>query len=134
MLLPAGGAKGFGLALLVDLMAGGLSSGAIGDAVQPLYGDPAAPYGCSNLFIAIDVAGFRPLDEFEDAASAFAGKVRASRRAPGVDAICAPGDRAASAHASFNGEVSLSAGAASALRDAALKLGVSPPDGLTART
>jgi LDH2 family malate/lactate/ureidoglycolate dehydrogenase len=36
MLLPAGGAKGFGLAMMVDLLAGGLSSGAIGEEVRPL--------------------------------------------------------------------------------------------------
>src|SRR5258708_2371719 len=60
MLLPAAGAKGFGLAVMIDLLAGGLSSGAIGDAVQPLYGDVAIPYGCSNLFIAIDIGGFPP--------------------------------------------------------------------------
>jgi LDH2 family malate/lactate/ureidoglycolate dehydrogenase len=39
MLLPAAGPKGFGLAVMVDLLAGGLSGGAIGDAERqrPLW-------------------------------------------------------------------------------------------------
>ena len=39
MLLPAAGPKGFGLAFVIDLLCGGLSDGAIGAEVRPLYGD-----------------------------------------------------------------------------------------------
>src|SRR5262249_42751176 len=49
MLLPAAGPKGFVMAMMVDLLCGGLSSGAIGDEVRPLYGDPAVPYRCALL-------------------------------------------------------------------------------------
>src|ERR1700716_4243659 len=58
MLLPAAGPKGFGLAVAIDLLCGGLSGGAVGDQVAPLYGDPATPYRCSHLFLAIDPARF----------------------------------------------------------------------------
>jgi LDH2 family malate/lactate/ureidoglycolate dehydrogenase len=56
MLLPAAGPKGYGLAFIVDLICGGLSDGAIGPEVAPLYGDPTLPYRCAHLFIAVDVA------------------------------------------------------------------------------
>ena len=127
MLLPAAGPKGFGLATMIDLLAGGLSSGAIGDAVQPLYGDLSKPYGCSNLFIAIDIKGFRPVAEFEHDASRFADKVRASRRAPGTTDIRMPGDRAARAHRDSSGTVAIAATTLASLRASALKLNVAVP-------
>ena len=64
MLLPSGGAKGFGLSFLIDLLCGLLSQGATGAQVRPLYGDFSVPYDCSHLFIAIDVAHFCELDWF----------------------------------------------------------------------
>jgi LDH2 family malate/lactate/ureidoglycolate dehydrogenase len=132
MLLPAAGAKGFGLAVMIDLLAGGLSSGAIGDAVQPLFGDMSKPYGCSNLFVAIDIAGFRPLDEFAEQASKFGKKVRSSRRAPGAGDIRMPGDRASKAHRMFSGDLLIAASTAAALRDAARRLDVPIPQQLNA--
>ena len=91
MLLPAAGPKGFGLAFMIDLFCGGLSSGAIADAVQPLYGAPALTYGCAHFFLAVDVAHFCARDTFEAAVGAFSAKVEASARAPGVDRIFSPG-------------------------------------------
>jgi LDH2 family malate/lactate/ureidoglycolate dehydrogenase len=92
MLLPAAGAKGFGLAFLIDLMCGLLSGGATGDAVKPLYGDPSIPYDCSHLYIAVDVAHFCELSAFRAAAARAAERVRCSRRAPGVPRIFSPGE------------------------------------------
>jgi LDH2 family malate/lactate/ureidoglycolate dehydrogenase len=97
MLLPAGGAKGFALAALIDLVAGGLSAGAIGDEVRPLYGDPKVPYRCAHFFLAIDISRFRPVDEFAAAAEVLASRVRASRPAPSSDPVRMPGDRALAA-------------------------------------
>jgi LDH2 family malate/lactate/ureidoglycolate dehydrogenase len=127
MLLPAAGAKGFGLALMIDLLAGGLSSGAIGDAVQPLYGDLSKPYGCSNLFIAIHIEGFRPLSGFEQDASRFADKVRTSRRAPRAAEIRMPGDRAAHARRESQGTVTVATSTLTALRAAAERFHVPLP-------
>jgi LDH2 family malate/lactate/ureidoglycolate dehydrogenase len=127
ILLPAAGPKGFGLAFMIDLLAGGLSSGAIGDAVQPLYGDLTKPYDCANLFLAIDIAGFRPLADFVADASSFADKARASRRAPGTTEIRMPGDRAARAHRDTDGTVAIAASTAASLRTSAARLNVAVP-------
>lgn len=56
-LLPAAGAKGFGLALMVDFLCA-LSGGAALHEVPSMYGDPASPSQCSWLFLAIDPAHF----------------------------------------------------------------------------
>ncbi len=92
MLLPAAGPKGFGLAFLLDLMCGLLSGGASGAEVQPLYGDPAVPYDCSHLFIAIDVAHFGNPAVFRSAAAAAAQRIRDGERAPGVNELRTPGE------------------------------------------
>lgn len=87
MLLPAAGPKGFGLAVMVDLLCGGVSGGALGAEVQPLYGAADTPYDCSHWFMAIDAgAALAPR------AAGFAERIRGSARAPGVGAVYAPGD------------------------------------------
>lgn len=92
MLLPAAGPKGFGLAFMIDLMCGLLSGGASGEAVRPLYGDPAIPYDCSHLFIAIDVGHFCDPAWFRAQAAAAAQRLRDGKRAPGVARLFAPGE------------------------------------------
>lgn len=92
MLLPAAGPKGFGLALMIDLMCGLLSGGASGAKVNPLYGDPAVPYDCSHLFIAIDVAHFCDPSSFRAQAAAAAQHIRGGKRAPGTSELFVPGE------------------------------------------
>jgi LDH2 family malate/lactate/ureidoglycolate dehydrogenase len=92
MLLPSGGAKGFGLAFLIDLLCGLLSQGATGSQVRPLYGDFSVPYDCSHLFIAIDVAHFCDLDWFRRQAAAAAERIRCGQHAPGVAQLFTPGE------------------------------------------
>jgi LDH2 family malate/lactate/ureidoglycolate dehydrogenase len=92
MLLPSGGAKGFGLSFMIDLMCGLLSQGAFGAQVRPLYGDFATPYDCSHLFIAIDVAHFCDADWFRQQTATAAERIRNGKRAPGVEALYTPGE------------------------------------------
>jgi LDH2 family malate/lactate/ureidoglycolate dehydrogenase len=91
MLLPAAGPKGFGLALAIDLLCGGLSGGAITDEVNPLYGDPRQPYRCSHLFLGIDPAAFG-ITDLGRRVGAVQEKTRNAKRAPGSDTLYAPGD------------------------------------------
>ncbi len=94
MLLPAAGPKGFGLAFVIDLLCGGLSGGAIGAEVRPLYGDPAQPYQCSQLFLAIHVGHFPAADTFAARVQDQAARVSGSKRAQGVERVYAPGELA----------------------------------------
>ncbi len=124
MLLPAAGPKGFGLAFMIDLFCGGLASGAIGEAVKPLYGDPKMPYGCAHFFLAIDVAHFRALGDFAAAADGFADKLRGSKRALGVERLYAPGEPAQALKASNAGTCPLAPETARDLAALASSLGV----------
>lgn len=109
MLLPAAGPKGYGLAFMVDLLCGGLSGGAIGAEVAPLYGDPARPYRCSNFFLAIDTGHFVAPAAFASRASSELQRVADARRAPGVERVYAPGELAWAMRTSADGRCRLPA-------------------------
>lgn len=91
MLLPAAGPKGFGLAVAIDLLCGGLSGGAITDEVNPLYGNAKQPYGCAHFFLAIDPAAFG-VDGLAGRVRKVQQRIRSARRAAGTERIYAPGD------------------------------------------
>jgi LDH2 family malate/lactate/ureidoglycolate dehydrogenase len=92
MLLPAAGPKGFGLAFVIDLLCGGLSDGAVGAEVRPLYGDAGQPYRCSHHFLAIHAGHFPVGDRLAERVRNQAMRVSGSRRGPGVDRVYAPGE------------------------------------------
>jgi uncharacterized oxidoreductase len=88
-ILPMGGAqayKGFGLALVLDMLAGGLTGGRSSHADAP----PAR--GNNVVFLALDPERFAGRDALERESSQLADYVRATPRAQGVDAILLPGD------------------------------------------
>ena len=124
MLLPAAGPKGFGLAFMVDLLCGGLSGGALGAEVRPLYGDPAQPYRSSQIFIALDVGRFGSLEDFRRRTAAQARRVAGSKKAPGVERIFAPGELAHAARTASAGHLSLPPSTIDGLRQAAELAGV----------
>lgn len=92
MLLPTAGPKGFGLALMIDLMCGVLSGGAFGAGVQPLYGDMSKPYDCAHLFMAIDVGHFTDPAVARSLSLSVAEAIRGGKRAPGVERLYTPGE------------------------------------------
>ena len=94
MLAPAAGPKGFGLAFVIDLLCGGLSNGATGSDVRPLYGDATQPYQCSQLFLAVNTGSFLDSGAFAERVHNQAQSVSNSKRAPGVTRIYAPGELA----------------------------------------
>jgi LDH2 family malate/lactate/ureidoglycolate dehydrogenase len=124
MLLPSGGAKGFGLALMIDLMCGLLSGGASGAEVRALYGDFAEPYDCSHLFMAIDITRFGPPDLFRQRAAAAARRIRSARRAPSVPQLLTPGEPEWQRRQRTSGVVMLEPAVSDMLNRFASKLGV----------
>lgn len=131
MLLPAAGPKGFGLAFMIDLMCGLLSGGASGQDVKPLYGDPAEPYDCSHLFIAIDVAAFCDVAQFRKRAAAAAERIRSGKRAPGLNQLFLPGEPEWRQHEGAGGKVKLDSAVAGKLIKLAEDLQVSAEPLLT---
>ncbi len=92
MLLPAAGHKGFGLALMIDVLTGVLSGGGWGDQVRPLYREPDRPNDCAHLFLAIDPEMLGGVENFRRRSSGLAARVRSSATAPGVNRLYLPGE------------------------------------------
>lgn len=64
LLVPIGGPKGFGLALVMDILAGALGGAALGRELARTH-RPDAPSRIGHFFMAIDVGAFVPIDEME---------------------------------------------------------------------
>jgi LDH2 family malate/lactate/ureidoglycolate dehydrogenase len=127
MLLPTGGAKGFGLSFMIDMMCGLLSQGACGGQVRPLYGDFGVPYDCSHLFIAIDVAHFCEPCLFRQRVASTAEHIRGGKRAPGVERLFTPGEPEWRRRQDTNGHVKIDSAVATMLERLAGELGVPHP-------
>ena len=91
LLVPIGGYKGYGIALMVDLLTGGLAGGPAGPAVGSPY-DFGRPQGVSHFMIALDPAAFGGAEELAVAVQDVAGQIRGATRQPGVSTIYLPGD------------------------------------------
>jgi LDH2 family malate/lactate/ureidoglycolate dehydrogenase len=98
-LLPIGGYKGYGLALVFGLLAGTLNGAAMGRDVVDFNADDVTPTNTGHAIVAINVEAFQPLDEFRGCVDALVRDLRASKRLPGVDRIRLPGDGAHAARA-----------------------------------
>ena len=92
-LLPIGGYKGYGLALVVGLLAGTLNGAAMGKDVIDFNQDASSATNTGQAIVAIDPAAFGDLAQFKSAVDKLVRDLRASERMPGVDAIRVPGDR-----------------------------------------
>lgn len=57
-MLPAGGQKGFGMGLMVEILAAALSGGNLGLEASPFSGPKGGPPGTGQFFIGIDPAAF----------------------------------------------------------------------------
>jgi len=88
MLLPAAGAKGFGLALMVDFLCA-LSGGSAGSEVATTYGPADRPADCSWFFIAIDPAHFGLDRAYTDHIAELAGHIADRSPLPGDGKLAA---------------------------------------------
>ena len=93
LLLPIGGYKGYGLALVFGLLAGTLNGAAMGRDVVDFNNDDTTPTNTGHVIVAIDVKMFRPLAEFKSSVDQLVRDIRNSKRLPGVDAIRLPGEQ-----------------------------------------
>jgi len=96
-LLPLGGFeetagyKGYGLALLVDILSGALPGAAYG----PHVGDPLdpRPSNIGHFLGAVDVDAFTPVGEFKERVDLMIKEIKASPKAEGQDRIYIHGDK-----------------------------------------
>jgi len=126
-LLPIGGYKGYGLALIFGLLAGTLNGAAMGKDVVDFNADDTTPTNTGHVIVAINVEAFQPIAEFKRSVDTLIRDLRASKRLPGVDRIRLPGEgsRAARADRARNG-IPLPAPLAASLDQLAGELKIQP--------
>jgi ureidoglycolate dehydrogenase (NAD+) len=92
ILLPLGGAKGSGLALMFEMFASVLAGAPI--AAPALGPQKRRTFAQNSAILAVDIANFRPLVDFVGDADTLAELLKALPRQKGFDEILLPGERA----------------------------------------
>jgi len=125
--LPMGGHRGSGLALMWEVLTGVLAGGStLAEIPSPDAVD--RPAGNCLFLLAVDPAAFLPYEEFADRVDRLIDQIVSSPRAPGVDRIRVPGhDRAGLARRRAQEGIPFPADHIRRLRALADDLGVSRP-------
>ncbi|HMM88161.1 Ldh family oxidoreductase [Bradyrhizobium sp.] len=97
MLLSLGGMeagyKGYGLAMIIGLLAGTLGGAAMGRDVIDFNHDDGSVTNTGQAVAAINVAAFGDVATFKQSVDALVRDFRGSQRIPGVERIWVPGER-----------------------------------------
>ncbi|MBO0755818.1 MAG: Ldh family oxidoreductase [Bradyrhizobiaceae bacterium] len=93
VLLPIGGYKGSGLAIMLGLLAGVLNGAAFGHDVVDFNADDKTETNTGHFVVAVDIARFTPVATFTAEVDRHLRDLRQSKRLPGVDVIRLPGER-----------------------------------------
>lgn len=91
-LLPIGGAKGYGLALMFGLLAGTLNGAAFGRDVVDFNADFETVTNTGQFIVAVDIAAFAEVDAFKRNVDNVVRTMKASPTLPGFDAVRLPGE------------------------------------------
>ncbi len=90
-LVPFGGYKGYGLSMMVESIAGILSGAALLREIHAWNKDPNVSGNVGHSFIAIDPKWINPGFNVSARAEEMINQLLASKKAPGVERICFPG-------------------------------------------
>jgi L-2-hydroxycarboxylate dehydrogenase (NAD+) len=100
-LLPLGGAgeltaghKGYGLAVMVEILSSALQNGAFLYGLTGIASDGSnKPHGLGHFFMAIDIEAFTDLSSFKKTTGDILRELRAARKAPGRERIFTAGEK-----------------------------------------
>lgn len=95
LLLPIGGYKGYGLSLMIGLLAGTLNGAAMGRDVIDFNQDDTSTTNTGQAIAAIDISAFGDKDTFLAAVDDVVAELHASKTLPGVDRVRVPGEGSA---------------------------------------
>jgi LDH2 family malate/lactate/ureidoglycolate dehydrogenase len=89
--MPLGGYKGYGLAMMIEILAGALSGGALSTEVGDLR-TRGRPMRVSQFFMALDVSRFLPLEQFVERVGKLVKMVKSSAVAEGYTEVLVTGE------------------------------------------
>lgn len=90
--LPMGGPKGYGLAVIIDVLSGLLSGGPVTTEIPRMYDDFTQPQGLGHLVMAIDIARFTDVDGFRARVDTMAELLHGIPAAEGSERVSLPGE------------------------------------------
>lgn len=91
-LLPIGGYKGYGLNVVIGMLAGALNGAFFGRNVVDFNKDLETPSNGGHVILAMRVDNFSPVEEFKREIDRVIREIRDSERMEGVDRIWLPGE------------------------------------------
>ncbi|WP_298748236.1 Ldh family oxidoreductase [uncultured Serinicoccus sp.] len=89
---PFGGPKGSGLAMMIDLLAGGMVAGVSGEGIGDMYEDWTRPQRVGHVFITLNPDGWVGSSAFLEHVEDFARRVHDLPPADGFDQVLLPGE------------------------------------------
>ena len=92
-LMPIGGPKGYGLALMFGLLAGTLNGAAFGKDVIDFNADFKTPTNTGQFITAIDISAFGDVENFKNNVDNVYRTFKASATLPGYDEVLLPGEQ-----------------------------------------
>jgi L-2-hydroxycarboxylate dehydrogenase (NAD+) len=92
-LLPIGGPKGYGLALMIGLLAGTLNGAAFGRDVVDYTVDSKTPSNTGQSIVAANIAAFADVQAFKEQVDDVWDVMKSSPTLPGFDEVRLPGER-----------------------------------------
>jgi L-2-hydroxycarboxylate dehydrogenase (NAD+) len=131
-LLPIGGYKGYGLALIIGLLAGTLNGAAMGKDVIDFNKDHTTRTNTGQSILVIDPRAFGDIDAFRTAVAKVVRDLRNSERLPGIERIWLPGEQSHLKRERYAREgVPVGSELIEELRTLADELGIEPLDSRT---
>lgn len=91
-LVPLGGAKGYALALMVDVLSGVLTGARCGSRVNALYDNLEEPQGAGHFMCAVNISDFMDPAAFKARMDGVIRELKAAKPARGVDRVYLPGE------------------------------------------
>ncbi|MDR2051068.1 MAG: Ldh family oxidoreductase [Deltaproteobacteria bacterium] len=92
-LLPIGGYKGYGLAVIIDILCAVLSRSSFGNEVGRLLNAPTPkPEDIGHFLLLLDISIFRPLDEFKAEVDRYIQTMKNAPKATGIEEIFLAGE------------------------------------------
>jgi LDH2 family malate/lactate/ureidoglycolate dehydrogenase len=93
LLLPIGDYKGYGLSLIIGLLAGALNGAAFGREVIDFIKQPSMPANTGHAILALSIAAFAPPEAFKRRVDLAVRTMREAERLPGVERVWLPGEQ-----------------------------------------
>lgn len=91
IILPMAEHKGYGIALMVDMLSGVLTGSGFLSAVHSPY-QTSAKSNCGHLIVAMNIEAFQPLGQFQKRMEKFIREIKSVPLATGHDEVFYPGE------------------------------------------